>query len=206
MDHLSEAHYFTSPVYMVKKTEFLEAVKSCSDRHLELTRQAGNVTTMTGNFSLDPEVAAFAQYVSQTAWNILASQGYMMSKLVTYFTEMWTQEHNKMSSMDTHVHGMGAQISAFYFLDVPENACNFVIHDPRPGKVIVSLPAEDASKITAASPMVMFTPEPGALILTNSWLPHSFTRNHSDEPMRFVHMNLSVSINQETQDPHLEVV
>jgi hypothetical protein len=80
-----------------------------------------------------------------------------------------------------------------------------VIHDPRPGKVIVSLPAEDDSKITAASPMVMFTPEPGVLILTNSWLPHSFTRNQSDKPMRFVHMNLSVAI-QETPEPQVEVV
>lgn len=206
MDHLSEAHYFTSPVYMVKKTEFLEAVKACSERHLEALRQAGNVTTMTGNFSHDPEVAAFAQYVSQTAWNILASQGYMMSKLVTYFTEMWTQEHNNLSSMDTHVHGMGAQISAFYFLDVPQGGCNLVIHDPRPGKVIINLPAEDDSKITAASGQIMFTPEPGALILTNSWLPHSFTRNTSDEPVRFVHMNLSVAINTETQEPQVEVV
>lgn len=205
MDHLSEAHYFTSPVYMVKKTEFLEQVKSCSDRHLEMTRKAGNVTTMTGNFSLDPEVAEFAQYVSQTAWNILASQGYMMSKLVTYFSEMWTQEHNKMSSMDTHVHGMGAQISAFYFIDVPEGGCSFVIHDPRPGKVIVNLPAEDDSKITSASGQIMFTPEPGALILTNAWLPHSFTRNTSDHPVRFVHMNLSVAINENTE-PQVEVV
>lgn len=205
MDQLNEAHYFTSPVYMVKKTEFLGAVQSCSDRHLEIARKAGNVTTMTGNFSLDPEVSDFAQYVSQTAWNILASQGYMMSKLVTYFTEMWTQEHGTQSVMDTHVHGMGAQISAFYFLDVPDQGCNLVIHDPRPGKVIVSLPAEDDSKITAASPMVMFTPEPGVLIFTNSWLPHSFTRNQSDKPMRFVHMNLSVAI-QETPEPQVEVV
>ena len=112
---------------------------------------------------------------------------------------------NNLSSMDTHVHGMGAQISAFYFLDVPEGACNLVIHDPRPAKVIINMPAEDESKITAASGQIMFTPEPGALILTNSWLPHSFTRNLSDKPMRFVHMNLTVAIN-ENAEPQVEVV
>lgn len=205
MDHLSEAHYFTSPVYMIKKPEFLEMVKAVSEKHLQQMRAAGKVTTMTGNFSLDPEIGEFAQYVSQTAWNILASQGYMMSNLVTYFTEMWTQEHNKMSSMDTHVHGMGAQISAFYFIDVPEGGCSLVIHDPRPAKVIINMPQEDDKKITSASTQIMFTPEPGALILTNAWLPHSFTRNTSDQPVRFVHMNLSVAINENTE-PQVEVV
>lgn len=204
MDKLIENHYFTSPVYSVKKTDFLESVRSCSDRHLAMSRKSGDVTTMTGNFSLDPEVSTFAQYVSQTAWNILASQGHMMSKLVTYFTEMWTQEHNQMSSMDTHVHGMGAQIIAFYFLDVPDGGCKFVIHDPRPAKVIINLPAENGNMISSASTQIMFTPQVGSLILTNAWLPHSFTRNTSNEPVRFVHMNLSVAINENSNQ--VEVV
>jgi hypothetical protein len=42
------------------------------------------------------------------------------------------------------------------------------------------------------------------LILTNAWLPHSFTRNNSDKPMRFVHMNLSVALNE--QPSNVEVL
>ena len=203
MDTLSEAHYFTSPVYMVHKNEFLEVVRGVSARYLSQVPQNA-VTVMSGNYSLDPEMKEFTQYVSQTAWNILASQGYAMETLATYFTEMWTQEHNHLSSMDTHVHGMGAQISAFYFLEVPEDGCQLVIHDPRPGKVIVSLPAADDKKITSASSQIVFTPKEGMLILANAWLPHSFTRNTGDKPTRFVHMNLSVAIND--QPSNVEVL
>jgi len=207
METLKEAHYFVSPVYYVEKPEFLQMVKAVSDRSLSMTRNEGNVITMSGNYSGDPEVAEFTQYVSQTAWNILKAQGYAMDGLITYFTEMWTQEHNRMSHMDTHVHGMGVQISAFYFLDVPDEGCKLVVNDPRPGKVIINLPQEDEKKITAASTQIVFTPKPGFLILTNAWLPHSFTRNNSDQPMRFVHMNLSVAINQKAiATPEVEIL
>lgn len=189
---------------MVKKTEFLDSVKAVSNRHLEKANEGA--TLMTGDYSHEPELAEFSQYVSQTAWNILQAQGYAMDKLVTYFTEMWTQEHNKMSSMETHIHGMGAQISAFFFLDVPEGGCNLVIHDPRPAKVIINLPQADEGKITAGSNQIVFTPEDGTLIFTNSWLPHSFTRNTSDKPMRFVHMNLSVAVAPVVEDPNVEVL
>lgn len=199
MDKLSETHYFATPVYMVRKPEFLETVKGVSSRYVEASkkRKKGKsyVVLMTASYMNEPEMAEFAQYISQTAWNILSAQGYKMDNLVTYFTEMWTQEHNHMSSMETHVHGRGAQISAFYFLDAPKNGCKFVIHDPRPGKVIINLPEANNKEITAGSHQIVFTPEPGALILTNSWVPHSFTKNFSKEPVRFVHMNLSVAVN-----------
>lgn len=207
MDKLNETQYFSSPVYMVLKKEFLEVVKAVSDRYMaQASGDTVQPTTMTADYSVEPELAEFSQYVSQTAWNILASQGYAMSKLVTYFTEMWTQEHNFMSSMETHVHGAGSQISAFYFLDAPENGCKMVIHDPRPAKVIINMPEEDATKITAGSNQIVFTPEPGTLIFTNSWLPHSFTRNMSHTPVRFVHMNLSVALAPEQSQPEVEIV
>jgi len=201
MDKLEEAAYFVSSVYVVKKPQFVEPVSRVSDRNFQ-ERSGKEVTVMSGNYSSDPEITEFTQYVSQTAWNILAAQGYKMDNLVTFFTEMWTQEHNQYSSMETHVHGMGSQISAFFFLEVPEGGCKMVIHDPRPGKVIISMPAASDDKVTQASTQVVFTPQPGHLIFTNAWLPHSFTRNTSELPVKFVHMNLSVSL----QEPSVEVV
>lgn len=200
MDTLKVNHYFSSSVFYVEKPEFLDAVNAVSERSLQMTRKDGDIVTMTGNFSGEPEVKDFTQYVSQTAWNILSSQGYAMDNIATYFTEMWTQEHNKMSSMDTHVHGMGAQVSAFYFLDVPDEGCKLVVSDPRPAKVIINMPQKDDGAITPASTQIVMTPKPGMLILTNSWLPHSFTRNNSDKPMRFVHMNLSVALNEQASN------
>jgi hypothetical protein len=40
--------------------------------------------------------------------------------------------------------------------------------------------------------MVNFQPNPGLLIFANSWLPHSFSKHASDEPIKFVHFNLTV--------------
>lgn len=198
MDQLVEQHYFTSPVYMIKKENFLEPVITVSRRYLEKSKtrktKKNPVVTMTSSFIKEPEIAEFAQYVSQTAWNILSGQGYKMDNVATYFTEMWTQEHNYLSNMDTHVHGHGVQISAFYFLDVPKGGCKLVVHDPRPGKVMANLYDADKKKITSASHQVYFTPEAGTLVLINSWLPHSFTKNFSKTPMRFVHMNLACTL------------
>jgi hypothetical protein len=198
-DQLIQHYYFQTPVYMVKKPEFLPVVNAVSQRYIALSKASSKtknaVMVMSGNYMHEPEIADFATYASQTAWNILSAQGYKMQDLVTYFTEMWTQEHNKTSYMETHVHGHGVQISGFYFLDVPEKSCKLVIHDPRAGKLLVNLHEENARNITEASHQIVFTPEPGLMIFMNSWVPHSLTKNLSRQPLRFVHMNISVAMN-----------
>jgi hypothetical protein len=195
MDTLEELKYFASTVYAIKKPEFLETMRAVSKRALEQVYpiHGDNITVMTANYSADPEAKDFAQYVSQTAWNILNSQGYTTEHAVTYFTEMWTQEHKKYSSMEHHIHGVGAQISAFYFLDCPPNGCKIMLHDPRPGKVISTMHPADATKVTDASTQILLTAEPGVLVFANAWLPHGFSRNMDELPFRFIHMNLAVA-------------
>lgn len=211
MDQLEEFHYFSSPVYAVKTPQFLDPMRKVSKKYLEKSkcRHKGKnpMTLMTQDFSADPDAVDFAAYVSQTAWNILNSQGYNVDNIVTYFTEMWTQEHNFHSSMEQHIHGGGVQISAFFFLQVPENACKMVIYDPRPAKVIIGLPPKDNNAVTLASQQIVFTPEEGLLIFTNSWLPHSFTRNfNKNKAVHFVHMNLSVAPAPVENDSNVEVI
>ena len=191
MEHLEQMNVFVSTIYVIQKPEFLEPVKLVSDRYLEQVKD-GSQLTMSGDYSGDPEVAEFARYVSQTAWNILSSQGYEMESLVTMFTEMWTQQYQTAASMDQHFHGAGSQVTAFYFLKVPENSNQLIVYDPRSAKVIINLREKDPKKISHASPHIFLTPKEGMLIFTNAWLPHSFTRNGSQEPMEFIHMNLTV--------------
>jgi hypothetical protein len=209
MDQLEEINYFATTIYAVEKTEFLKPIRAISDKYLEESKNClgKNMTVMTQNFSNDAEALEFAQYVSQTAWNILASQGYAMNDGVTYFTEMWTQEHNFQSSMEQHFHGNGAQISAFYFLEVPDKACKLVIYDPRAAKVIINLPQADADKMTPASPFGVFSPKEGVIIFTPAWLPHSFSRNmNSEKPMKFVHMNIAVAAAPQAAEPEVEIL
>jgi uncharacterized protein (TIGR02466 family) len=143
-------------------------------------------------------VTNFANFVGATAWNILQEQGYAMENKLVHFTEMWTQEHHKHSSMEQHVHGFGVQIVGFYFLEAPEDSSRVVFHDPRAGKVQNDLPEQEMSNATPASRMVNFEAKEGRLIFSNSWLPHSFTRHASDKPIKFVHFNLTVSQAQPT--------
>lgn len=202
MDQLNETYLFPSIVYSVEKPEFLSAVSRVSNRYLvHKSSVIDEFVTMTADFSHEPEIEGFAQYVSQTAWNILDSQGHDMSRLVTYFQEMWIQAHSKYSNMDQHVHGAGSQISAFYFLYVPEDSSSMVIYDPRPAKVITALPMKEDA---IARQQLTFRPKRGMLLLTPAWLPHSFTRQMSDDSMIFVHMNLSVAPAPEA--PEVEIV
>jgi uncharacterized protein (TIGR02466 family) len=150
---------------------------------------------MSGNMLEDERIAPFAEFIGQTTWNILASQGYAMDAFGVSFTEMWCQEHYQTSSMDHHAHPGGNYIVGFYFLDVPEGAPLAVIHDPRPGRVMMSLPEADPSQATLASTMINFKPEPGMMMFAPAWLAHSFGRNASKEPFRFVHFNLTVQPN-----------
>ena len=195
MDKLDEVGYFSSSVYLVKKPEFLDVVREVALRNFEDGQRTSiHDVQMGGNMSDDVDVQPFAQYVSQTAWNILNSQGYNMTPLVTFFSEMWMQRHNQNSGMEQHFHSQ-SQITAFYFLSVPEGGCQMVLHDPRHAKVYAGIGDADPSKFTPASNMVLFTFEAGDLVLTNSWLPHSFTRNSSSNPTDFIHMNLGVMAN-----------
>lgn len=188
---------FSSTIYTIIKTEFLDAVKEASNIALEESKrihEANEVyqSTMSTTLIGKEKIRNFEQFVVQSAWQILDSQGYDMAKFNTIVSELWAQEHKKYSDMDQHVHMYGVQVSGFYFLETPENGCMVQLHDPRPGKVMSSLQEKDKMVVTSASNSVFIKPQPGLFVFTNSWLPHSFTRNGSDDSVKFVHFNVSV--------------
>lgn len=194
-NQLTQSAYFGSGVYTVKAPQFLESVRAVSKEALAVSRPPKKnkiyPSVMTVPYGNDPRIADFAAYVSQTAWNILHAQGYAMEPLVTVLGEMWTQEHLKAGGMEQHVHGQGAQMCAFYFLDCPPDCGRLVVHDPRPGRLATMLPQQDMNTLTDASDAVYFAPEDGLLVFANAWLPHSITRNASDKPFHFTHMNIT---------------
>ncbi len=194
---LDVAFHFSSPIYLINRPDFLTAVKEVSEEYLEKARAKQDLdeiypVVMGDSFYMDSRIDGFADFVGATAWNILQEQGYAMEDKVVSFTEMWTQEHHKHSSMEQHIHGFGTQIVGFYFLEVPKNSLKVVFHDPRAGKVQIDLPEKDINLATSASRMINFEPKEGQLIFSNSWIPHSFTRHSSNTPIKFVHFNLTV--------------
>lgn len=191
---LESYFYFCSPVYKMNISEFVEAVSQVAEEHAVEIRKQGideiYPVVQTGNLLDDPRILDFGNFIAQTAWNVLSSQGYDMQNFTTHFSEMWMQEHYKHSAMEEHMH-KGVDLVGFYMLEVPENSSKVVFYDPRPGKVMGSrLPELDVNAITIASDAIHFDLQPGDLLIAPAWLPHAFTRHGSDKPIRFVHFNV----------------
>jgi hypothetical protein len=201
-DKLEDYYFFQTAVYKIQKLDFLDKIRSVSiesvtevNKDLELNDLYP--IRMSADLAQDPRLEDFSKYVLGTAWNILDSQGYEMDYFDVGFSSMWFQEHHKYSGMDTHVHGEGTQLNAFYFVDVPENGSKMILHDPRSGKALIDLPQKDIKEINQASKMVVISPEPGDLFFTNAYVPHSFSKNGSDKSFNFIHMNIFASPHRE---------
>lgn len=190
--------HFPVAIYNVKAPQFLDTAKTVVSEELAIKKKEVKKLNeiypvlMTGSLNSDPRMLDLANFIAQSAWEILDSQGYAMQNLSTYFTEFWCQEHHKHSAMEQHVHGYGSQIVGFYFIDVPKDSSRVLFHDPKAGKVQLNLPEKDVSQATIASNAINFVPEAGTVMFANSWLPHSFTRHAATKPMRFIHFNVSV--------------
>lgn len=189
--------YFSSVLYTIEKPEFLPGALEASDASLGAAESAMpmNATypfVMSGSLSGLPQTKDLEQFIAQAAWAILDNQGYDMAQFNTIVSEFWAQKHMKFSGMEQHVHPHGVVLSGFYFLECPEGGSMVELHDPRAGKVQASLPMKDQSIVRECNNSIFIKPQPGLVLMTNSWLPHSFTRNSSDEPVKFIHFNISV--------------
>lgn len=197
---------FASVIYTVQKPDFLSEVGSVVTELLARAKAARPLNEvypvyMTETLSGHAKTAKLEQFIAESVWAILNDQGYMMDAFEAFVSEFWAQEHHKHSGMEQHVHPYGVAISGFYFLNAPDNGCMIEIHDPRPGKVQASLPPRDLSKVTQANNSLLIKPQPGLMVFTNAWLPHSFTRNASDQPATFIHFNVSVRPAQKQKGP-----
>lgn len=200
--------YFPTPIYVMEKPEFLHSVSIVSEESLAKKRAEQQLNEefpvyMSDSYEDDPRISEFAEFVGKSAWSILDNQGYYTDNLEVFFSGMWTQEHHRNSLMEQHVHGHGQQIVGFYFLEVPDKAPAVLFYDPRAYKIMGDLRERDPTQVTVASKMINFKPKPGLLILTNSWLAHSFGKNMSSEPFKFVHINVNV---RQAREPEVEIV
>jgi hypothetical protein len=188
-------NYFPSTVYRTDASQYLNVVKEVALS--TITANENNINElypvkMSGNIYGDERISDFCQNVIQFAWNILDGQGYNLENLQTYYQAMWMQEHYHSSGMEKHIHANGTQLVGFYFLEVPENSSKLILHDPRPSKIQIDLDEKNVEEITLATQMINFQPKAGELYFTNAWLPHSFSRNGSDKPLRFIHISVGL--------------
>lgn len=193
-DTWSQYSYFPSSIYTLEKPEFLQDVSKIAEEYLEDSIKHHDLNEIypvmhTNNMVDDERLSTFKSYILNTCWNILNNEGYPMDNKRTYFTAMWMQTHYKFSSMERHVHP-GCHLVGFYFIESHENGCFPYFHDPRPGKEMLDQPPDFRQEITNATNMIHFKPKPGSFLFADSWLPHSFSRNQSTKPVKFIHFNV----------------
>lgn len=192
--------YFQTPVYKQNKPNFLKDCMDVFDEQVKLKKAEPDFKldpihpfVQTYNL-LDSRLDDFCTYVNQVGWNILQSQGYDVINYETYANEVWGQEHYKYSSMEYHYHPESV-LTGFYILSAPNNSSKINFYDPRSYKnFYTGLPLNErlrtTTDINVATNIIFYEPQEGDLFITNSWLPHSFTRNESDEPLKFIHFNI----------------
>jgi hypothetical protein len=186
------SYYFASVVYTVEEPQFLDEAKTVVAEYLKNSEKTPDGLLKQTASLFDGRLESLATHISQSGWNILNSQGYNMSDKTTHLTDFWAQEHQKYSGMDEHVHGYGAQLVGFYFLDCPDEEARVIFSDPNQAKKQINLPENDFSQVTLATTMVNFQPKAGMLMITNAWVPHLFTKNRSDKPFTFIHFTIGV--------------
>ena len=207
MNEWATDYQFISPVYRINEPTHLDVCRQVFNENIELSKsqdgfQINEVypVIMTGNL-MDERLNNFLTFLNQSGWNILDSQGYDVSNFETYAREAWGQQHHKFSSMDYHYHP-GSILSGFYVISAPENSSQIVFHDPRMHRQFdMSLPLKQINEITLTSTMVYYQPKDGDLFITNSWLPHSFTRNQSEQPFEFIHFNIYCEFKPQCNPP-----
>lgn len=205
-ENFNREFIFPTAYYSIHKPQFLDNLNAVSSEYIERQKLIHSIDRdgfngyQTENFHFDERIKDFVSYIISVSWDILITQGYDLSGEQINLREMWLHEYYKGCSMDQHVHGYKSHIVGFYFLETPENCSKVMFYDPRPGKVQSTLLEANSSDLTYASSTVNIAPQPGFLVITNSWLPHSFSRNLSDEPFKFIHFNLHLSTRKDQKN------
>ncbi len=186
---------FPSAVARSAHPEFLATAKAVVAEYIaRADRQDATVCHSEPMF--DERLDDLLMLIAKESFLMLSDQGYNMSHAKTEITEFWSQEFLKNGQHIEHVHALGAQVTGFYFVDVPDDSSNPMVFDPRYGKRQINLPEANRKEVSYASEQVVFEVQEGDLLFFNSWLPHGFTKHLSDKPFRFIHFNVAVGANQ----------
>tara|TARA_B100000029_G_scaffold512210_1_gene608263 strand:- start:2884 stop:3585 length:702 start_codon:yes stop_codon:yes gene_type:complete len=207
-DILTTSWYFASPIYFMKKPEWVKELNKLSDSYIEEGKKRNKDFIKKRNKSwggnkkdhglvhhstslIDvPGFKKLQNWIEGTTGNLLNEQGYDLRNFKIFTTELWVQEFAESGgghhSVHTHYNG---HISGFYFLKASEKTSLPIFNDPRMGKAMNDLPQKNEASVTAASNQINYSVRPGDMIVFNSYLPHAFRIDDAYEPFRFIHFN-----------------
>jgi len=197
-------NYFTTPIYIVEKPEWLLETIKATDSYIEEAKELNKPNFhKKKDFGLvhhskpiggETKLKNLTEYIGRMSGDILDNQGYDMRSYNLFISEMWVQEFAKHGGghHSPHIHWNG-HISGFYFLKCSDKTSYPIFHDPRPGKMMGMLKQKDPKQINYSTEQVHFKIQPGTMIFFNSYLTHEFIFDKGIEPFRFIHFNVQAS-------------
>lgn len=199
MNKLDQINIFPTNVYSGYLPDFLDLCIKVSNQYFEEMDNNGfkvdeiYPVAMTKDFFDNPEILSFVNYIERQSAAILDEQGFDLNNFQTNVVSLFSQKHFKFSSHNEHVHPhtfmSGVYILEFAGKDLDSR---IIFHDPRPAKRQMSFNEKDPQQLTAASVECNFPLYPGLFFISNSWLPHSFSRHGSSTPLQFLHFSVSL--------------
>lgn len=197
---------FPSSVGILDGSKFLKVARDSSYKAIDNALKKYNVDPVhpliqTENMVWDPLLTELNNFILNSTNKMLDQQGYDVSKVRLSLNDLWCQKHFKTSGHERHIHNNGAVMSGFFMIECPQNSSFLMLYDPRPGKEYgFVLPEKNQKNMSEASSIINYGPSEGELILVNSYIPHGFSRNQSDNPFTFLHFNVYATWAEQTLD------
>ena len=208
-DQLQASVYFSSPVYSIEITEWVDDTNKICDKYIKdakknnakiikerekkFGKKIGDHGMSYHSTSLvgDPGLKELQDYIGATSWNCLDHMGYDLTNYELFWTEFWVQEFSKKGGghHEGHIH-YDNHISGFYFLKCSEKTSMPVFHDPRPAKLMAQLPLKNETDLTLGSHQIHYKPKPGTFLFFPAYLEHQYVIDNGIESFRFIHFNL----------------
>jgi hypothetical protein len=199
--NLIKEFYFTTPIYFIKKEEWVNNLIKKTDKYVEeaiknnrqyfINNKDFGITHHSSPLFYDIEFKEFINFICENAYNILNSQGFNMELYSILISELWVQEFSKEGGghHNSHIHS-NSHISGFYFLKCSDKTSFPIFHDPRLSKKMIQLIEKDKNTLTECSEEINIKVTPGLFVFFNSYLEHQFTVDNGIESFRFIHFNL----------------
>lgn len=190
---------FPSSVGIIDGSRFLNVARETSSKAINDVLKKYRMDPIhplvqTENMVWDPLLVELNNFILDSTKNMFDQQGYDTTKVRLSVNDLWCQKHYKTSGHEKHIHNNGAVMSGFFIIECPPSSSHLMLYDPRPGKEYgFVLPEKDERIMSEASNIINYAPGEGELILVNSYIPHGFSRNQSDTPVTFLHINIYAS-------------
>jgi len=209
VNDLIKEDYFSSPIYLENKEEWVNHINNICDKYIEHAKKSNEKKILEreikfgkkiGDFGMshhstslleDKNIEEFKVHIQKKSLNILNHIGYNLQNFDLYFNDLWVQEFSERGGghHESHVHSNN-HLSGFYFLKCSSKTSYPIFHDPRDSKTTIQLPLKNESESNSATEKINFQPFPGLILFFPAYLRHEFILDNGIEPFRFIHFNL----------------